>query len=288
MEDELWRELYRTVHKLGKGRKPKGATFTDAEIALTFLWAVIHDRSNRWACKRPNWPVHLRRRRLPSESALSRRLRTEGVQKLLCRTEEHWRPHAPPGRQVLWIDGKPLPIGGASGDSEAGFGPSAGGTMAKGYKLHAIIQETQGFIAWQVEPMNVSEKTVARELISQVRGPGYVVGDQNYDANPLYDAAGARRLQLIAPCHCAGESLGHRPQSRFRVKGLDLLDSPIGRRLLHSRGGGERLFGELTSAGGALAPLPAWVRGLVRVARWVRSKIILFHIRRHLRRERAA
>lgn len=288
MEDELWRELYRTVHELGKGCKPKRATFADADIVVTFLWALIHDRPNRWACQRRNWPLHLRRRRLPSESSLSRRLRTETVQELLRRTEHYWRPQAPPGLRRLSIDGKALPIGGASGDGEAGFGVAAGGTMAKGYKLHTVTEEIQGFCAWEVEPMNVSEKKVARRLIAQVRGPGSLAADTNYDANPLYDIAGVQGLQLIAPTHCPGQSHGHRKQSPYRLKGLQLLKTARGKYLLHARDATERLYGELTAPGGGLGPLPAWVRGLKRVRRWVQGKIIMFHVRRYLRQERAA
>jgi hypothetical protein len=288
MEDELWKELYRTVRNLGKGRKPEGATYTDADIALTFLWAMLHDRPNAWACSRRNWPLHMRRRQLPSESTLSRRLRTDTVQELLRQTEEFWRPHAPAGQHCLWIDGKSLPIGGSSGDPDAGFGPAAGGTQAKGYKLHAISNEIQGVVAWEVEPMNVSEKTVARQLIVQVHGPGWLVGDENYDANPLYEAAAAQGLQLVAPPHCPGKSVGHRKQSPHRLKGLKLVQQRIGQRLLHGRDAAERLYGELTTPGGGLGPLPAWVRGLRRVRRWVRGKIILFHIRRYLRRKQAA
>ena len=41
----------------------------------------------------------------------------------------------------------------------------------------------------------------------------------------------------------------------------------------------ERVFGVLTCTAGGLAPLPAWVRTLPRVRRWVGAKIILYNAR---------
>lgn len=41
----------------------------------------------------------------------------------------------------------------------------------------------------------------------------------------------------------------------------------------------ERVFSALTCAGGGLAGLPAWVRGLERVRRWVGTKIVLYNAR---------
>jgi DNA-directed RNA polymerase specialized sigma54-like protein len=47
-------------------------------------------------------------------------------------------------------------------------------------------------------PMNVSEKTMARHLIPTLPGAGYLVGDPEYDANPLYDLAAEAGFQLVA------------------------------------------------------------------------------------------
>ena len=41
----------------------------------------------------------------------------------------------------------------------------------------------------------------------------------------------------------------------------------------------ERVFAVLSCTGGGLAALPAWVRGLERVRRWVGTKIILYNAR---------
>lgn len=55
--------------------------------------------------------------------------------------------------------------------------------------------------------------------------------------------------------------------------------------MLKDRGGIERNFSTLTCGGGGLGPLPAWVRSLARVRRWVGAKIALYHARLQLRRE---
>ena len=49
--------------------------------------------------------------------------------------------------------------------------------------------------------------------------------------------------------------------------------------LYHLRREVERYFGQLTCFGGGLGPLPAWVRRLPRVQRWVTAKLIIYHAR---------
>ena len=49
----------------------------------------------------------------------------------------------------------------------------------------------------------------------------------------------------------------------------------------------ERVFGHLTCTPGLLGPLPAFVRGLARVRRWVGAKICLYHARESAREPRA-
>jgi hypothetical protein len=279
MDCELYSVLYQAVFSLGKRRRPKGAIFTDADIAWVFLWAVGHDRGNSWACQRRHWPLW-HRRPLPSPSTLSRRLRTESVQALLRDLEAYLRLHAP-ASICRFIDAKPLPIGGCSQDKQAGFGRAAG-CMAKGYKLHAIIDIRQGIVAWEVVPMNVSERTLARRLIPELHSPGYLVGDYQYDAAPLYDLAALGGVQLVAPRKRGAKGLGHRRQSPHRLRGLELLGRGFGQNLLRARGNVERWFGNMTAFGGGLGPLPSWVRGLGRVTNWVRAKSIICAVHRQL------
>ena len=79
MENELWTKLYQMVQQLGKNKRLKRATYTDAQIVLTYLWAVLHDRPIYWACKKSSWPIYDRRKKLPNPSTMTRRLRTAGV-----------------------------------------------------------------------------------------------------------------------------------------------------------------------------------------------------------------
>lgn len=285
MEDELWRELYRIVKQLAKGKRQR-CTYSAGDVLLVYLFGVLRDRSTHWACQRRNWPIWLRRRKLPSPSTMSRRLNETDVQALFIDLEQCIRAQGSVGL-CRWIDGKPLPIGGASQDRDAGYGRAAG-AMAKGYKLHAIADESQGFIAWVVRPMNVNESKVAEELIPQLKDGEYLVGDNAFDNNKLYDAAAERNVQLIAPRRRDVSGVGHIRHSPYRLKSIELLDQPLGRELLHSRRGIERLFGQLTTMPCGLSPLPNWVRGQKRVTNWVRGKIIFFMLWRNLRRASAA
>jgi hypothetical protein len=286
MEDELWRELYRIVKRLAKGRRRR-CTYSAADVLLVYLFGVLRDRSTNWACQRRHWPIWLRRRRnIPSPSTMSRRLNESDVQELFIAVEQHIRSQGTPSL-CRWIDGKPLPIGASSQDREAGYGRAAGG-MAKGYKVHVIADDSQGFIAWIVRPMNVNESKVAEELIPQLPEGGYLVGDNAFDNNKLYDAAAERSVQLVAPRRRGVSGLAHIRHSPYRLKSIELLQQPLGRQLLHSRRGIERLFGQLTTMPCGLSPLPSWVRGLKRVTNWVRGKIIYFMLWRNLRRASAA
>ena len=69
--------------------------------------------------------------------------------------------------------------------------------MARGYKLHAIYDPFQGFVQWKIKPMNANEGPVAAELIRPVSEQGYLIGDNAYDRNKLYDLAGGQGIQLI-------------------------------------------------------------------------------------------
>lgn len=283
MEDELWRELYGIVKQLAKGKRRR-CTYSAADVLLVYLYGVLRDRSTNWACQRRHWPIwHPRRRRkIPTPSTMSRRLNEADVQELFMDLEQSVRSQGSPSLR-RWIDGKPLPIGASSQDRDAGYGRAAG-AMAKGYKLHAIADDSQGFIAWTVRPMNVNESKVAEELIPQLTDGEYLVGDNAFDNNKLYEAAAACSVQLVAPRRRGVSGVGHIRHSPHRLKSIELLDQPLGRELLHSRRGIERLFGQLTTLPCGLSPLPSWVRGLKRVTNWVRGKIIYFMLWRNLRR----
>jgi hypothetical protein len=242
------------------------------------LWAALHDRTRGRACREANWSTTtLRPAALPSESTVGRRLRGPAVACLLRAPAARPRQIGDP-RLLHVIDAKPLPVGGATKDPDARCGRGAG-LFAKGYKLYAVWAGRAMPEAWRVYPMNSGENKVAEELIKDLRWGGYLLGDGEYDANGAYDAAGAAGYQLLAPREDPAAGPGHIRQSPFRVRGAALSRSRFGRELLALRRSIEESFGNLTSFGGGLSPLPAWVRRLDRVWCWVAAKLLINGVR---------
>ena len=275
MEAELWKQVYKLVIKMAKGKTIKRATYTDGDIILTYMWAVIHDRPVYWACKKKNWPIYYRRRSLPNPSTMTRRLCRPELQKLLYEMEKSLVNGA--RRSVCrWIDGKPLAIGGASKDGESAFGFGAS-CICKGYKLYAVGDLNQGFVEWTIRSMNHAESTVAVDLVTGLDHGGYLVGDTAYDSNKLYEAASKRSIQLVAAAR-SGKALGHRRHSKYRIRSRDLLERGFGQSLIVARRSIERMFGNLVCFPCGLKPLPHWVRTLHRVRLWVRGKMILYQL----------
>jgi hypothetical protein len=207
---------------------------------------------------------------------MSRRLRKPEVAQLLLTIEQQflglelWAC-----RWILIIDGKPLPVGGNSKDGDARFGRGAA-TIQKGYKLHAVWGSGPLPIAWALAPLSTSEKTLARELIPTLPAGGYLLADSEYDCAPLYDLAAKAGYQLVAEKRWKGRTgLGHRRQSPHRLRSIQLLRSRFGHDLFQVRPAIERCFGNCTSFGGGLSPLPAWVRRFHRVRNWVHAKLLL-------------
>jgi hypothetical protein len=279
VDGKLWSRLYRIVRKLGDSKRGPRQQFSDAEILLWYFWAVWNDRPLSWLSWKGTAPQGLKSRRRPSAATLSRRLRSESLAALLVRIER-WltRP-----RQMLickYIDAKPLPIGHAGKDPDARFGRAA-----KGYRLYVIVDQMHQLHAWRVLPNNVSEVRVAQELIHSLEGAGYLLGDGEYDARVLYDAAERRHHQLVAPRAKPGTGFSHRPLSNARRRSCELLerdrwiDNGFGGGLINARHQIERFFGNLTCFAGGLGPLPAWIRTLPRVERWVRAKLTINAVR---------
>jgi hypothetical protein len=276
MESELYRKVYQIVMKIYSKTNLKRIRFTDADIVLTYLWAVLHDRPTNWACCKQNWPVYYRRRCLPDPSTMYRRLRTDGVQSLLKQIEAGLRDQVSP-QLCRWIDAKPLPISGNSTDAQCGYGRAVGG-KAQGYKLYAVAEAKRGFVAWAIEPMQVNEARVATGLIELLDQPGYLVGDTAYDSNRLYELAAGKAIQLVARKRMPQGSLGHRKYSPYRLRSIELGKRAFGKNLLKGRDQIERMFGQFTNFACGLKPLPNWVRTQFRVVNWIRAKMIFFQI----------
>ena len=181
------------------------------------------------------------------------------------------------------IDGKPLVIGGASKDRQAGYGRAAAG-KAKGYKLHALVG-SGGLAAWRIAPMHKDERVMADRLLRSTTVQGYLVADANYDSNKLHDVCEVLgELQLITRRrHGKGRGLGHHRHSPGRLRSIERTENPFPKfadQLLKDRSAIERDFGNLTNWAGGLTTLPPWVRGHRRVHRWVQAKLALTYVKR--------
>jgi hypothetical protein len=273
MERELWTLLYRMATKLDK--RWGDWKYSAADILVVYFWCVVHDRPMCWGLEKSNWPEDLRPKCLPSQATFSRRMRRDEVRQLMTTIEQTWLGLVGVCQKLVRvIDGKPLTVSGVSKDADAGYGRGAGG-MQKGYKLHAVWAAGPLPIAWALAPMNRSEKTMARELIPSLPGGGYLLGDPEFDCNALYDLAHSAGHQLVTPKRQKQHGLGHRPQSAYRLRSIDLMKTKFGKQLYRQRRQIERDFGNLTSFGGGLTCLPPWVRRFPRVRNWLNAKLLV-------------
>lgn len=274
MERELWPVLYHAVRQVGRQVHQKGVIYQPWVIALVVLWAALHDRPRNWACEAKNWSTtKLRPLQLPSPSVLSRRADSVGMGLFWQMLEEVLRGGERHGVLSI-IDGKPLFVGGCSKDPDARWGYGAG-MHGKGYKLHVIWSNHPLPETWDVTPLNRSEQVVAQELLPQAEEGGYLLADGNYDTGPVHEVAGRRGYQVIAHDRRANAGKGHRRLSPYRVRGIELRNSPFGQEWLAHRSDIEQAFGQASSFAGGLSPLPAWVRRTKRVRTWVWSKLLI-------------
>ncbi len=273
MERELWSLLYDMATKLGN---PLGSwRYSPVDIVVVYLWSVVNDRPMSWAVNKANWPEGLYLHRLPSQSNFSRRMRRSDTEQLMTEIEQTFLAMAGVCHVLIRIiDGKPLAVSGVSKDQDAGYGRGAGG-MQKGYKLHAVWGSGPLPLAWGLAPMNRSEKTMARELIPTLPGEGYLLGDPEYDANALYDLAHDAGHQLLAPKRQKQHGLGHRRQSPYRLRSIELMNHRFGKTLYRFRRQIERDFGNFVSFAGGLTCLHPWVRRFTRVRNWVQAKLLV-------------
>lgn len=299
MDGELWPAVYRLVHEEGNRQpRPGRVQYGDGHVLEVFCWAAIHDRPACWACDERNWPAEQRGRELISESRLSERLRTLSVRLLMAAVLARLRESGddksgggepPSGFEPLArrLDAKPLPVGACSKDRDARWG-QAGEAKVRGYKMFCgwgcgVVPD-----AWTLGPMNLADAGAAVELLPRFRGAAYLLGDALYDSNPLHAACAARGVQLVAPRKRPRTGLGHRDHHPQRTRSIEMLEwpvdrgrnpSPFARDLYRLRGDIERRYGNLTSFGGGLQPLPSWARTPHRVALWVAAKLVINGVR---------
>src|SRR5262249_54789999 len=108
MEGELWKALYCLVQcEANRQKRRDRVIYSDALILLVYFWSVLHDRPRCWACRAKNWPTTMAWLTLPSESTLSRRMRSVSVLLLLAAVFHSLAALRPAGL-VRAIDSKPL------------------------------------------------------------------------------------------------------------------------------------------------------------------------------------
>jgi hypothetical protein len=312
MDREIWAAVMAAVRRaskrvrVGRGRKGPGRplTFPNWLVVAMYLWAVWHDRCLGWACDPDHYGRLFRPRNLPGASQFARRVRSPAVQAILQDVHEQLRACGI-ASEVGYFDGQPLTVGPASRDPDARRGHVTGG-FAKGYKLHAYVNEHRRVVLWSVMPLNTDEKAVALELIDRLPpdplGRTLDMADGNYDAAPVHKALAAKGRRLLAypkgqdqvgGSPAPGNPTGHHPVT-LRQMGPARRDAvatwhdhpDLCRHVLHARNNVEGVFSVLTVAC-HLGHLPAFARRLERVRRFAGAKIILYHARL-LAQERAA
>jgi hypothetical protein len=294
MDRELWTSILSAIQHAarhvgwnGGRRKPVYANWL---IVAMYIWSVAHDRTLSWACQRSSYGPLFRPRRLPSISQFTRRIKSDDCQRILQLVHDHF---AQRGVMInaVYIDGKPLPVSPVSKDRDAKRGRISG-AFARGYKLYAAVNANRRIVVWSVMGLNEDEKTVARHALLPNLPPltddGLVLTDSHYDSAPLHEeVCEPRGVWLVHPLRgqdrAGGKNrwwkLRQMPVSRLELIRLWQERAELMRFVFKARQEIERVFGVLTCTAGGLANLPAWVRHLDRVRRWVGVKIIIYNAR---------
>jgi hypothetical protein len=307
MDREIWKAVMDSVRRackrVGPGKGPgRRVSFPHRLIVAMYLWAAWHDRCLSWACDRAHYGTLFRpRRKLPSVSQFTRRVNGDACRRVLQLVHDDLAARGVAFGPLGYLDGKPLTVGPAGKDPDAARGHVTGG-FAKGYKLHAYVNENRRVVVWSVMPLNVDEKVVAAEMLPHLRralppaacGPdALTLADSNYDSAPLYKAAarqaggGGAPPPLFAPLKGQRRvgPQGHHPVT-LRQMGPERReavaawhDHPgVAGYVMKWRNNIEGVFSVLTCTGN-LGHLPTFVRRLARVRRWAGAKIILYHAR---------
>lgn len=287
MEREVWSILMVALRDASRARHDSNHhTHSTALVVRVYLWAALHDRPVSWACRCSAWGDRTRPDQLPSQPTMSRRLRTPAVASMLDALTKRLRGKLDLSRLVCHrIDGKPMGVARHTRDQQAARGYGAG-QFQWGYKLHLVDGGRAMPEAWAVTPMNTSESRVARRLVPQLCGQGYVLGDANYDDQTLYALCQSKGLRFLAPRRrpmtglnkakaCHGERLRAigTLESASLAAGID--GGSFGQTMMRVRRQVETTLGRWTTHALGFKGLPAWTRGLHRVRQWVHAKLLI-------------
>lgn len=290
MDRDDWLIVMRATRSLSSAAPalPR-ATFSDTLIVRLFILLAMRDLPRSRVRDRRALSPWLRARRLPSISQFNKRVSHPRFAMLL---EAVRRRLIDAGVEVpvLCLDGKPLPVGGHSADPDAANGRSSAG-FCRGYRLHVLTDDRGGVLEYRVTAMNVQEKVPATDLIATAPPGGLLLADGNYDSDRLYRLADERGIELFTPLKGFAQSPGvlrKMSDARKRTMRAWREHPRTCERVLDLRDAVERTFANMSNFGGGLGPLPAWVRTLPRVQRWVAAKLIIYQARRLAKRLAAA
>jgi hypothetical protein len=278
MPQNAWEVVERLVRSLDRRVYTGRFVFTDADIVLTFLWAVRNRRPVSWACTHHAWP---RRggQRLPSPARMSRRMaQGSSAVALLAAVAHELLDRRQPGQMVVLADGKPLTVAGHSRDVQA----TKGAYGLKGYKLHALTDGQGRILVFRVTTMKSYEPGVLMEMLKDAHQRGqsacYIVADANFDTVELHLLCQRMGSQLIAPRRESRRGGGARKKTpACRRRAIDATETDLtgfGRSLMSQRRRIEATFGTFETRFG-LSRLPWHVRGLFAVTKWVTAAVAL-------------
>jgi hypothetical protein len=156
-----YRELKQLIAQASFRAASVFETYSDEDIALTYLWAQLHEQPSNWACQKKVWPPGSRFTP-PSQSCLSRRLRTVKVIELMGRVRGEMIREQPSPPLKL-IDCRPLETGNSSHDRDSRRGRSAG-YKGRGYKLCVVV--SGGLVrSWTLGSLNENDQVLAARLM---------------------------------------------------------------------------------------------------------------------------
>jgi hypothetical protein len=289
MDREIWTALRMSVKRVCRAFKTTGREpqFLNRQIALMYFWSVLQGGCLGWACDRIHYGDLYRPRKLPSASQFRRRVNEEEFQELL---QAIHMDLAGAGfcSPVKYLDAKPLLVSPVSKDPDATTGHITGG-FAKGYKLHAMIDENRRIVVWSVMSLNVAEQSVAMELAKELplTPNGLLLADSNYDSAPLHKVLATTDHRLLSPLKGqkrVKDGVHHpvtlRQMGAARREAVEVWNehSALAEFVLKARNNIEGVFSVISMALNAGSP-PPWVRRLRGVRRWAGAVVILYNVR---------
>jgi hypothetical protein len=296
MDRELWTLVFaavkRAARRVGWSGGRRAPRYPNWLIAAMYVWCCWHDRPLCWACDRGHYGGLFRPRRLPSVSQFTRRVKGDDFQRILQFVHDELAQRGLVCHEG-YVDGKALLVSPVSKDRQATRGKVSGG-FAKGYKLHAFVNEHRRIVVWSTTGLSEDEKTVAMHLLPHLppmSPQALVLKDSNYDSAPLHKAADVLvpDAKLVGPLRGQDRvgAGGHHPVTLRQMGATrrELVSAwstcpGLLKLTLKARDTIERCFGVLCcTAGGLGTALPPWVRTLARVRRWVGAKIVLYNAR---------